>query len=132
MEKQVAHSPTRRRIRLAAAIVVGIAAAYGLIAGFVVPPIARKVAVDKLSEKLGRPVAIDDVSVNPYTLAATVKGLRILEPDGKTVFTSIDRIDVDGSITSAYRLAPVADEVTVAGLKVNLVRDGDTHYNVSD
>ncbi len=124
--------PTRRRVRNALYIVVALAVVYGLVAGLAAPPLARKAIADKLGEKLGRVVTLDDLSFNPYTLNATAKGLRILEPDKSTVFASFDRLDVDGSVSSLYHLAPVADEVTLGGLRVNLVRDGDTHYNVSD
>ena len=107
-------------------------ALYGVIVGLIVPPFAKKAIAEKLGERIGRSVAIDSLSVNPYTLNATVKGLRILEPNGTTAFASFDRLDLNGSITSVYRLAPVADEVTLTGLKVNLVRDGETHYNLTD
>ncbi len=55
-----------------------------------------------------------------------------MESDGRTPFVSFDHLDADGSITSVYRLAPVVDALTVQGLKVSLVRDSDTRYNVSD
>jgi uncharacterized protein involved in outer membrane biogenesis len=115
--------------------VVGVAIAVGLYAivvGLLAPPLVKKVIADKAREKLGRVVVIDDLTFNPFTLAATAKGFRIMEADGTTPFATFDQLDIDGSITSVYRLAPVADEVTLAGLKVNLVRDSDTHYNISD
>jgi Domain of Unknown Function (DUF748) len=118
-----------RNVVLAVAIAVGL---YAVVGGLVVPPIAKKMIADKAREKLGRVAVIDDLSFNPFTLAATAKGFRLMEPDGKTPFATFDQLDIDGSITSVYRLAPVADQVTLAGLKVNLVRDSDTHYNVSD
>src|SRR5258706_5596811 len=127
-----AASPSRRRARKVAFWVVGVIAAYGVIGGLLLPPLAKRMLVDKLGERLGRVVAIDAVSVNPYTLNATVKGLRILEADGRTQFASFDQLDLDGSIESIYRLAPVADQVTLSGLQVDLVRDGESHYNVSD
>src|SRR6185295_6392808 len=86
---------------------------------------------DKLGERLGRVVALDELTFNPFTLAATARGFRILEADGKTTFVSFDTLDVDASASSIYRLAPVADGVTLSGLKVNLVRDTETHYNLS-
>jgi uncharacterized protein involved in outer membrane biogenesis len=121
-----------RRARIAAFTVVGLAAAYGLIVGLIVPHFARGLIAEKVGEKLGRAVALDDLSINPYTLYITAKGFRILEADRKTVFASFDQLDVNGSIESLYRFAPVADEVTLSGLKVSLVRDGETHYNVTD
>jgi hypothetical protein len=134
MESKV-ETPKKPPARRGRNVAIGLAAAvalYGLIAGLVVPPFAKKAIAGKLGERIGRTVAIDDLSFNPFTLNATVKGFRILEADRATAFASFDQLDVDGSITSVYRLAPVADEVTLTGLKVNLVRDGETHYNLSD
>src|ERR1700682_391697 len=115
--------PPSRRGRKIVLWTLGVVALYGLVVGVLVPPFAKKTIAEKLGAKLGRGVAIDDLSINPFTLNATVKGLRILEPDGRTAFASFDQLDVDGSITSVYRLAPVADQVTLTGLKVSLVRD---------
>lgn len=130
----VAPNPPKRARRLrtvflAIAIAVGLYAAVGFL---LAPPLAKKAIVGQVKEKLGRVATIDDLSFNPFTLAAQAKGFRIMEPDGKTPFVSFDQLDVDGSITSVYRLAPVADRLTLAGLKLNLVRESDTRYNLSD
>lgn len=130
--KPVPPKEKSRRGRIIALAVVGTVAAYGVIVGLVVPPFAKKTIAGKVGERLGREVALESLSINPFTLQATLKGFRVMEADRKTAFASFDQLDVNGSITSLYRLAPVADEVTLAGLKVNLVRDGETHYNVSD
>ena len=122
---------TRRRW-IIGGIVVGTVALYGVLGGLVLPYFARTAAAERLGERLGRGVAIDALSVNPYTLAVTVKGLRILEADGKATFASFDRLDLDGSITSVRHLAPVFDQVTLDGLKVNLVRETDARYNLTD
>ena len=105
---------------------------YGLLGAVVLPPVARKVIASQLAEKLGRVVEIDRVSVNPYTLEAAVHGARIFEEDRKTPFVAFDRMDVNGSVTSLTQFAPVVDEMTLDGLKVRLVRDGENHYNASD
>ncbi|MBC8023475.1 MAG: DUF748 domain-containing protein [Burkholderiales bacterium] len=105
---------------------------YGVVGGLIAPPIAKRMIASKLSETLGRAVEIDKVSVNPYTLVATVDGFRILETDRKTPFVSFDRLEANASITSLTRLAPVVDEMTLDGLKVGLIRDGENHYNASD
>jgi uncharacterized protein involved in outer membrane biogenesis len=114
------------------ATVVVIAALYGVLLGVVAPPIAKRVAAERMGERLGRVVQIDAVSVNPYTLAATVRGFRVLEADGKSVFVSLDALAADASVSSAWRLAPVIDALGVSGLRVNVVRDGEAHFNFSD
>ena len=105
---------------------------YGLVGAVILPPVAKKVIASQLTEKLGRMVEIDRVSVNPYTLEAAVHGARIFEEDRKTPFVAFDRMDVNGSVTSLTQFAPVVDEMTLDGLKVRLVRDGENHYNASD
>jgi uncharacterized protein involved in outer membrane biogenesis len=125
-------APSRRRwsiVVLSLAAVVGL---YAVIAGLVAPHYAKRAIADDLGERLGRQVALDELSFNPFTLAGTAKGFRILEADGKTTFVSLDTLDVDGSASSIWRLAPVADGVTLSGLKVNLVRETETRYNLSD
>ena len=126
------HAPSRRRWRIFALSVVGVVGLYAILAGLVAPHFAKQAIADKLGERLGRVVALDELSFNPFTLEATAKGFRILAADGKATFVSFDALDVDGSASSFYRLGPVADGVTLSGLKVNLVRDTDTRYNLSD
>ena len=112
--------------------ILGVAALYGILGGLVAPPITRHVLATQLQERLGRPVQVDRVRINPYTLQVSIKGLRVLEPDGKTAFVSFDELDADGSAASIYRLAPVIDELTLSGLHVRLARTAEARYNASD
>ena len=120
------------RWRIAARWILGAVALYGVVGLFVAPPLARKLIVDNLSERLGRKVTLDEVSANPYSLRARVHGLKVYERDGRTVFASLSEFRVAVSPASLYRWAPVVNRIAIAGLDVHLVRDGDTHYNVSD
>ncbi len=122
----------RSRTFKVVAIAVGVIAVYGVVGGLVVPPIAKKMIASQLGERLGRTVQVDDIKLNPYTLDGTIKGFRILEADGRGAFASFDTVDLKGNWSSLYRLAPVIDALDVRGLRIRLVRDGDTHYNVSD
>jgi uncharacterized protein involved in outer membrane biogenesis len=124
--------PRSRRWRTALLGVVGVVALWGVVGGLLLPPLARHLIAKDAGEQLGREVVLDRVSVNPYTLEATVEGLRILEPDRITPFVSFERLDVDASAASFYRFAPIVDRLTLTGLKVNLVRDAQNHYNLSD
>src|SRR6202171_5943530 len=101
-------APTQSRSHRGRKIVLGalgVVALYGLVVGVLVPPFAKKTIAEKVGEKLGRGVALDDLSINPFTLKATAKGFRVLESDKKTAFASFDQLDINGSITSVYRLA---------------------------
>ncbi len=130
---RLASSDTRAgKLRSALVFLGAVFILYGLLGAVVLPPVARKVIASQLAEKLGRVVEIDRVSVNPYTLEAVVHGARILEADRKTRFVAFDRLDVNASVTSLTQFAPVVDEMTLDGLKVRLVRDGENHYNASD
>jgi hypothetical protein len=126
------HTPRSRRWRIALLTVLGLVAAYAVIVGLIVPPIAKKMIAEKGGEKLGRVVALDELRINPFTLDATARGFRILEADRATPFVSFETLDIAGSAASLYRFAPIVDAVTLTGLKLNLVRDGETHYNLSD
>ncbi|HSS26373.1 MAG TPA: DUF748 domain-containing protein [Usitatibacter sp.] len=118
--------------RIAARWILGAIAVYGIVGLFVAPPLARKLIVDNLSERLGRKVTLEEVSANPYTLRARVHGLKVYERDGRTEFASLSDFRVAISPASLYRWAPVVNRIAIAGLDVHLVRDADSHYNVSD
>ena len=121
-----------RRWRKFALVVVGVVALYGVVGAVLAPMLVKKLAAEGIGERLGRVVTIESVSVNPYTLEATVRELRILDADGRTPFASFESLYLDASAASIYRLAPVVDELTLTGLKASLVRDGDSHFNFTD
>lgn len=135
METSAPAAPQPRRRRLATRFAIGLVAAvalYGLLLGVVAPPVAKRIAADRIGEALGRAVAIEEVSINPYTLRATVRGVRVMEADGRATFASFDVLDVDGSGASFRELAPVVDSLSLTGLKVNVVREAETRFNFSD
>ncbi len=110
----------------------GIVAVYGAIGALAVPPIAQKVIAQRLGERLGRRVMIDALTVNPYTLHARLKGLRVLERDGTSPFASVGEIDVVASPSSLYRGAPVVDSLTLSAPALHLVRETPSRLNVDD
>lgn len=113
-------------------VLLVLAGLYGLLVGLVAPPIAKRLAAERIGEAIGRTVAIDDVSVNPYTLKASVRGVRVMEPDGKAVFASLERVDAEAAAASAWKLAPVLESVGVHGLRVAVVREDENRFNFSD
>ena len=118
-----------RRVSL---VCIALVAAYGIFGTLALPLLAKKIGAERLGEIIGRQVIIDEVAINPFTLTATVKGVRAFERDRRTPFASFDTLYLDASIASLRHLAPVVDALTLDGLHVNLVRDRDNHYNFSD
>ncbi|TLN18278.1 DUF748 domain-containing protein, partial [bacterium] len=96
------------------------------------PPIARNVAVSKLSEALGRKTEIESVAFNPFTLTAQIKGVKIYEADGVNSFVSLGGIRVNLQISSLFRLAPVVSEVALDEPKIAIARNADQSYNFTD
>ena len=127
-----AFAPRGRLFLRGLLVLLGLVALYGVLVGLVAPPIAKRIAADRIGEAVGRIVTIEDMSVNPYTLRAAVAGLRVMEPDGRTVFASLDRIDADASAASTWNLAPVVDALDVRGLRLSLVREGESRFNFTD
>jgi len=126
-------APSRRRAwRGAILAVLALAALWGVAGGLVLPVVAKRLIAKEGGARLGRPVSVERVSVNPYTLEATVEGFRVLEANGKAPVVTFDRLDLEGSAASLYRLAPVVNRLTVSGLQAHLVRDAENHYNVTD
>lgn len=123
--------PKRRWPILVFAALV-LVALWGVLGGLVLPALAKHLIAQHATEELGRPVTVERVSVNPYTLDASVEGLRIVDADGTTSLVTVDRVDADASYASLYQWAPVIDRLTVTGLKAHLVRDAENHYNLSD
>lgn len=118
-----------RRLLLAC---IALIAVYGLFGALALPLLVKKYGAEKLSEKIGRQVIIDEVAINPFTLTATITGVRALEADRSAPFATFDTLLLDGSITSLTQFAPVIDAMTLEGLHVNLVRVRDNQYNFSD
>ena len=125
--------PSRGRAwRSTLLVVLALVALWGVAGGFLLPMVAKRMIAKEGGARLGRPVSVERVSVNPYTLEAAVEGFRVLEADGTTPFVTFERLDLDASAASFYRLAPVIDRLTLTGLKARLVRDAGNHYNVTD
>ena len=103
----------------ACAAAVGVA--LYAVAGYVGVPYAVRTVVEKTaSEKLGRAVTLSDVSFNPWTWVFEMRGLTIPE-EGSDPLLSLGLLRVDASSQTLFKLAPVLDEITIDGLKVNAV-----------
>ena len=110
----------------------GLLLAYAGIGFLAVPAIVKSQAARLAEEKLHRQLSIEEVSFNPFTLSASVRGLKLMEQDGSTVLASFDRLGANLSWQSVARLAPVVQEVRLTKPYVHLARNADNRYNIDD
>lgn len=125
----VARKPFVKRGLIA---LVALFVLFGVIGYFVLPGIVKSKAEEILSQKLGRQTTIEAIEIHPYTLEATIRGFKMMEPDAHTVFASFSEFYADLETESLVRIAPVVREARLAEPYVHLVRLDGSRYNISD
>ena len=127
--RKALQSPRSKKYGLRFLIVVAV---IGVVGFFALPPIAKYFAVKKLGELLHRPVAIQNISINPYVMSLTVDGLEIKEREGGTTFVGFDSLYVNLQASSLFRWGPVIEEIRLVNPKFHAVRLAENQYNFSD
>ncbi|WP_313951919.1 DUF748 domain-containing protein [Accumulibacter sp.] len=105
---------------------------FSVLGFFALPPFVKSTLSTKLSEALSRPVAIESVSINPFTLTVQVAGLVIQEKGGGETLAGFERLDINAEWSSLWRRGPVISELKVVAPTFRLVRLADGGFNVSD
>lgn len=105
---------------------------YGVFGYFILPGILQSQAEKFVAEKFHRTLTIEQIEINPYTLLATVRGLKLMEPQDRQVFIGFDSLTVKVSPQSILHLAPVVREVLLSKPTIHLVRRDARHYNFDD
>ncbi len=109
-----------------------ILAIIGITGFLILPPIAKSLLVDKLSQALHRPVTIEKIKINPYLLTLTVRGLVIKEKSGAEKFASFDELYMNVDTSSIYRRALILKEIKLTKPYFRVIRNPDATYNFSD
>jgi hypothetical protein len=109
---------------------------YTVFGFLILPPITRVVAEKQLSKAVGRPLTIEKVRMNPFTLTATVTGFTFMDAEGKKRFVAFDSLHVDLQAISLFKLAPVVREVKLVCPFLRIVHKVDYDlkegFNFSD
>jgi len=119
---------TRKTLR----IVVIVLVVFGLLGFFAAPPLIRSQLQRRLSQNLQRPVTVQQVHLNPFTLRLALDGLHIGDRDGHGRFVDVDHLVINASWSSLFRLAPILDQLQLDRPRILLSRDGPQHFNFSD
>jgi len=99
---------------------------------FILPPYVKQVALEQLSKELGREVSIESVSINPYSLSATIRGIVIKEPDKSQTFVSLGSLHLNLEMMSLIKWGPVIKEIIIEKPYFHIVRTAANTYNFSD
>ncbi|HEX5803692.1 MAG TPA: DUF748 domain-containing protein [Azospira sp.] len=133
------------RTRTWAIRVAAFFAVVGVLGFLAVPPLLKWVLVSQLGKALQREVTIESVSLNPYTLTATIRGLSVREGGGKegqqgqggqaeasTEIAGFDTLRLNAELGSIFVAGAIVKEIELAGPRLRLTRYADKRYNVSD
>lgn len=102
-------------------------------AGFFILPYAAKPLLERvLQDKYHRQVSIGSVSINPVILAARIRRIAMLEPDGKTPFLTAKELYVNLQARSLIQRAPIIEELKLTQPYLHVVRTAANTYNLSD
>lgn len=113
-------------------VLAGLALAYTGFGFLAVPAIIKSQATQFAADKLHRQLTIDKAEFNPFTLSVALQGVKMMEPDGATVFAGFERLGADIAWQSLFRMAPVVQEVRLTKPLVRLVRKDANHYSIDD
>ncbi|HAY29761.1 MAG TPA: hypothetical protein DCY47_20275, partial [Candidatus Accumulibacter sp.] len=96
------------------------------------PPLVKWLLVEQLAAALHRPVSIEGLRINPYTLSLQVDGLAIQETGGAEKVAGFDQLFINLESSSLFRGGPVISELKLVGPALSLVRLPDGRFNFSD
>lgn len=117
-----------KKLTIIAAVLVAL---FLLFSVTLLPRIIRDKAIDGISAATGRPVLLEEVSFNPFTLTLGLKGLAIKEKTGGP-FVSIGMARASLSLASVYKRALVIDDVMIETPSASISRIAPNRYNFSD
>jgi hypothetical protein len=105
---------------------------YLLLTGLVAPWAAKRIAVNSLTQALGRQTQIESIRFNPFTLEARVKNFTIESKINGENLASVKEVYLNLSTASLFHLCPVISDVLVTAPKFSLHLNKDNTLNISD
>src|SRR5512136_985968 len=86
-----------RRLRLVLVALAGAVVLYAAAGFLLVPWIVKKQIVKQVGKVVDRPVSVEKVAVNPFSLTLTVEKFLVQDRDGSRL-ASFDRLYVDADL----------------------------------
>jgi len=119
-----------RSLRIAGYLLSGYLL-YALLLGLALPALLGALLPGKLSEMTGRPVRLEALTFNPFTLELEARGFAMDEADGRP-FAGIKRLGVNLSLwQSLFNGAPTLADLELEGPFGHLQQNTDGSFNFS-
>ena len=124
-----------RSLRIIVGVLVLTIVLFGLLGYFWLPGYVKNKLETELSEIVHRPVSVQSIDIQPYTLELIVRGFQVGEKaaskDSNKALFSVGELYIDLSTASITHLAPVVSSVTIKAPMLRLVREGENRFNIT-
>lgn len=114
------------------ASIVGVVLIAAATTPYVLPELARRIAIAKIQTLTQRPVSIDRVDLNLLTGRGAVHGFRLAERDGRTPFADFRRLDFRLHLPSLVLGHLWLRDLVLTDSTVRVVRLPTGLFNLSD
>ncbi|WP_319777750.1 DUF748 domain-containing protein [Maridesulfovibrio sp.] len=104
----------------AGVVIAGLLIFYTLVGFLLIPFTLRKVALAKLPDVLHRPVQLERVAFNPYTLNLSLEGFKIGKKEGEGNLFAFKLFDLNLDSFSIFRLSLILDQIKIVDPQVDL------------
>ncbi|HLP08266.1 MAG TPA: DUF748 domain-containing protein [Opitutaceae bacterium] len=120
-----------RRRRTLLLSLVGAFLLFTLAGFLLVPVIARRQILQHAATALHRPVAVEQVRFNPFTLMLTVRGFTVADHD-RAELAGLDELTVNLAASSLLRRTWFFDSIRLVHPRARLVLGPDGQPNIAD
>jgi len=118
-----------RKSVLISSLAVGALLALSFLA---LPPLVKRLAIQKIAESTGRRAEIASLSLNPLTLSAGITGFRLSEKGGGATFLAFSSARLSLSPLSLPKRALIITKIHLAAPYLHIVRSAPNRFNFSD
>ncbi len=134
MNSATAPSPSTwpRRLRNGLVAVLVAIALFALLGFLILPTLAKSKLESVVTQELGRRATLGKLEFNPFTLRARLTDFALADRDPQRSFVRFAMLDLDLSIASIWKRAPVFDGVRLLRPQVDLTRNEDGSYSIQD
>ncbi len=127
---------TNKRLKVSLGVLVIFVVIFGLLGYFWLPGYAKDKLEAELSGIIHRPVSIQSIEIQPFSLEIIVRGFRVekkIEGEGAdNILFSVGELYINVSTASIAHLSLIVSSVTIKEPILYLVREGKNQFNISD